>query len=107
MRLIFRIVGTWLIGIALILLIIDGIRSLGANSLIITSLGDTWTTIHADSLVAVREFFGTRMFGAVLDGATTALLGFPGWAVLGVPGLLIAWMGRSRRARMFVRQDQF
>ena len=35
-----------------------------------------------------------------------AVLGFPGWAVIGIPGLLLAWAGRSRRVRMFIRQDQ-
>jgi hypothetical protein len=35
-----------------------------------------------------------------------ALLGFPGFAVIGIPGILLAWAGRSRRERVFLRQDQ-
>ena len=38
--------------------------------------------------------------------AIGALLTFPSWAVLAVPGVLLAWMGRSRRTRMFVQHDQ-
>jgi hypothetical protein len=30
----------------------------------------------------------------------------PGWAVLAVPGALLAWAGRSRKTRLFVRHDQ-
>ena len=107
MRLILRIIGTWLLGLAVILLIIDGTKSLGANGLVMTSLGDTWTSIQASSLEQVRGFLNTRFFGPVLDPLLTSLLSFPGFAVLGVPGILLALLGRSKRARHFVKQDQF
>lgn len=107
MRLILRLLGTWLVGVALILLVIDGTRSLGANAIVVTSLGDSWTMLHAQSLEQLRAFLATRFFGPMLDIVVTALLTFPAWVVLGVPGLFIAWLGRSRRMRAFVRQDQF
>jgi hypothetical protein len=107
MRLILRVIGTWLLGIALILVIIDGTRSLAASALIVTSLADTWSWIHLDSLEAARTFLATRFFGPVLGPIVDTLLTLPGWLVLGVPGALIAWMGRTRRARVFVKQDQF
>ena len=106
MRLIVRLLGTWLLGIALILLIIDGTKSLGANQLIFTSFGDDWTWVNAESLVATRAFLESRLFGPLLDVTVNAILAFPGWAVLAVPGVLLAWMGRSRRTRLFVRHDQ-
>jgi hypothetical protein len=34
------------------------------------------------------------------------VLSFPGWAVLGVPGIVLAWLGRSKRTRVFVKQNQ-
>jgi hypothetical protein len=107
MRLILRLLGTWFVGIALILLIIDGTKSLGANAIVLTSLGEAWTILHAPSLEQLRAFLATRFFGPLLDIAVTALLTFPAWAVLGIPGLFIAWLGRSRRIRVFVKQDQF
>jgi hypothetical protein len=106
MRLILRLLGTWLVGIALILFIIDGTKSLGANAIVFTSLGDTWTSLHAQSLEQLRAFLASRFFGPLLDIVVTALLTFPSWAVLGIPGLFIAWLGRSKRIRVFVRQDQ-
>jgi hypothetical protein len=107
MRLLLRLIGTWLLGIALILLIIDGTRSLAANALVMSSLEETWTWLHAASLQEARTFLATRFFGPVLDGIVNVLLQLPAWVVLGVPGALIAWMGRTRRARVFVNQDQF
>jgi hypothetical protein len=106
MRLILRILGTWLLGVALILLIIDGTRSLGANALVFTSFGDSWTWLNADSLAATKEFLTTRFFGPLLGPTIDAVLTFPTWAVLAVPGAILAWMGRSRRTRMFVQHDQ-
>lgn len=107
MRILLRILGTWLIGMAVILLVIDGTKSLGANAIVTTSLSDTWTALNAQSLAALRAFIDTRFFGPVLDPALLALLGAPGFAVLGIPGILLALAGRSRNVRQFVRQDQF
>ena len=106
MRLLLRIIGTTLLAAALILLILDGTRSLGENALVITSLGSTWDMVHADSLAQLRAFLGTRFFGPLLDAVISAVLSFPGWAVLGVPGILLAWLGRSKRTRVFVKQNQ-
>ena len=106
MRLFLRLLGTWLLGVALILLIIDGTRSLGANQLIFTSLADNWAWLHSDSLRVVRDFVASRFFDIVLEPSFEAVIAFPGWAVLAVPGVLLAWMGRSRRTRLFVRHDQ-
>ncbi|HHY51051.1 MAG TPA: hypothetical protein GYA10_15065 [Alphaproteobacteria bacterium] len=107
MRLFFRILGTWLLGMALILVIIDGTRSLAADAIVLTPLAETWTAIHAQSLVDLRAFLATRFFGPLLEAAVEAILALPGWLALGVPGAFIAWLGRTRRARVFVKQDQF
>ncbi|RYG87794.1 MAG: hypothetical protein EON59_06375 [Alphaproteobacteria bacterium] len=106
MRLLLRIIGTTLLAAALILAILDGTRSLGANAVVVTALGATWQMIHAESLVQLHAFIDTRFFGPVLEGAINAVLSFPGWAVLGVPGVVLGWLGRSKRTRVFVKQDQ-
>lgn len=106
MRLLLRVLGTWLLGVALILLIIDGTRSLGANRLIFTPFADNWTWLHPESLAAMRDFVASRFFGLVLEPVTEFILACPGWIVLAVPGALLAWAGRSRKTRLFVRHDQ-
>lgn len=107
MRLFLRVIGTLLIALAVILLIIDGTKSLAANALVLTPLAETWTQVHAGSLEQLRAFLETRLFGPVLETVVSAILSFPGWAVIGLPGILLAWAGRSRRERLFIRQDQF
>ncbi len=106
MRLIFRLVGTWLLGLALILAIIDGTKSLAANALVTTSLGETWGALHAPSLAATRDFVTSRFFSSVLEPIVAVLLATPAFLILAVPGIMLAVAGRSRRMRVFVRQDQ-
>jgi hypothetical protein len=107
MRLILRILGTWLIALAVILVVIDGTRSLAASALVTSSLGETWNAVNASSLMALKGFIDGRFFGPVLDPLLTALLGYPGFAVLGIPGALLVIAGRPKTGRRFVRQDQF
>lgn len=107
MRLVLRILGTWLLGIALILLIVDGTKSLAASALVLTPLEQVWTWLHADSLAAFRVFLQSRLFGPMLEPAAEFVLALPAWLVLAVPGAFLAWLGRSRRTRVFIEQDQF
>ena len=106
MRLVLRVAGTWLIGLALVLFVVDGTRSLGANRLVYTSLVELWTQLHPPSLDAVSAFFESRFFADLLDAVLQALLNYPAFAVIGVPGILLALLGRARRRERFLRQDQ-
>ena len=106
MRLILRIAGTWLIGLALVLLVVDGTKSLGANMLVFTSLADLWTSVHPPSLAAAEGFFESRFFAQLLDAALKAVLDYPAFAVFGVLGILLALLGRAPRRERFLRADQ-
>lgn len=106
MRLILRIAGTWLIGLALVLLVVDGTKSLGANAIVFTSLSTLWTSVHPPSLEAVSVFFESRFFAALLDMSFKALLDCPAFAVAGLPGIVLALLGRKPRRERFLRADE-
>ena len=106
MRLILRVLGTWLIGLALVLLVIDGTKSLGANGIVFMSLAEMWQPLHPASLAGVRGFFDSRMFADLLGSALTAVLGYPAFAVFGVPGIVLALLGRKPQRERFLRQEQ-
>lgn len=106
MRIALRIMGTWLIGLALVLLVIDGTKSLAGNAATFTSLGDVWMQVGLQSLDAVREFFRSRFFAALLDNALDVLLTYPAFAVIGLPGILLALLGRSPRRERFLRAEE-
>ncbi len=106
MRLVFRLLGTWLIGIALILLVVDGTKSLAANAFVFTSLGEAWRRLHEPSLEGVNAFLDSRFFAELLDVVLQALLTYPAFAVLAVPGVILALAGRRPRRERFLRQEQ-
>lgn len=106
MRIALRIVGTWLIGLALVLLVIDGTKSLAANDLTFTTFGDAWMQIHAQSLDGVRLFFQSRFFSALLDRVLDVLLTYPAFSVIGVPGIILALLGRRPRRERFLRAEE-
>jgi hypothetical protein len=106
MRLLLRILGTWLIGLALIYLVVDGTKSLAANKLVLTSLDQAWTQLHPPSLEVVSSFLESRFFAELLAVAMQALLTYPVFAVLAVPGIIIALMGRRPRRDRFLRQER-
>lgn len=106
MRLLLRVAGTILIACAMILLIVDGTKSLAVSGLVMTPLAESWAGMHEPSYQGLRDFLDTRLFGPLLNPLVSGLLALPGWAVLGVPGVLLAWAGRSRRERLYLRQDQ-
>ncbi len=106
MRLLLRILGTWLIGLALIFLVVDGTKSLAANTLVFTSFGDAWKQLHAPSLEAVSDFLESRFFAELLRVSLEMLLTYPAFAVLAVPGIVLALMGRRPRRERFLRQEQ-
>ena len=106
MRLVLRIAGTWLIGLALVLLVVDGTKSLGANALVYTSLAKLWTQVHPPSLLAVEAFFESRFFADLLDAALKAVLEYPAFAVFGVAGIVLALAGRKPRRERYLRADR-
>jgi hypothetical protein len=56
--------------------------------------------------MAVAEFFESRFFAALLDAGFKTVLTYPAFAVLGLPGILLALLGRKPRRERFVRHDQ-
>ncbi len=106
MRLVLRLLGTWLIGLSLVFLVVDGTRSLAGNAIVLTSFGQAWSQLHLASLDTVIIFLEGRFFADLLDNILQALLTYPAFAVLAVPGIVLALAGRRPRRERFLRQEQ-
>lgn len=100
MRFLMRLFGTWFLGAALILIIIDGTKSLAANGLMTTSLAETWMSMHAQSFDTVTRLAADNGLSAVWAFVNSTVLGWPGFLVVGIPGLLLAFLGRSRTSQI-------
>ena len=97
MRFLLRLTGTWLLGIALVLLIMDGTKSMAADTLMITSLSDVWAMVNLSSLLQFETMVSTSAAKFAWGSLIEPVLGWPGWAVLGAPGIVLAFLGRSRK----------
>jgi hypothetical protein len=101
MKYIARVLGTWFLGLALILLIVDGTKSLAANSIVTTPLAESWQGLHAQSWRAVYDAVAAAMPPLSVQIADL-VFSWPGWATFGVIGVLCAFAGRSRARVAYV-----
>lgn len=102
MKAVLRVLGTWLLGLALVLIIMDGTKSLAANALVVTPLDTLWGGLHAQSFAALQAWIATYLAPWRGDVLAYWLLGLPGFIVTGVLGLLLLIAGREKRARRYI-----
>lgn len=103
MKFLLRVIGTWFLGLALVLTIIDGAKTLAGSALAITPLAKTWSDVHADSWNALLEYLATTLaaYPQALE-AVKLFFSMPSWGVFAFVGLLLLILGRRRR-----RSDRF
>ena len=97
MRAVLRFLGTWIIALGLIMLVIDGTKSLAAKTFTWTSLEQIWLQLSPDTLSAAFSFFDSRFFADLLHAVLTALLSYPAFAVFGILGIVLAMAGKRPR----------
>jgi len=98
-----RFVGLWLIAGALVAVVIDGAKTIGASELTVTPLGQAWFTLSPSTLMAAQTFVQQKVEAYIghwlWDPIIQWILILPSWAVLGTLGTALAYLGRKRRLR--------
>ena len=93
-----RMLARPLILIAVIALVYDGTRTLaGGAGIVITSLGEHWQNLFPAGFESLKQLVNRRFGSVVWDMGLLRLLTLPSWLVIGVLGLLLAWIGRKRQ----------
>ena len=103
MRRVLRLIGTWLIALALIVALVDLTHSVERGQVLVTALGAQWQVLDPASLAALDDFLHSRMFGAMLLPLVEQILALPAALVLLLPGALLAFVGRSRNREFYTR----
>ena len=97
-----RVIGWILLFAALAVLARDVIASVDAGSLTLIAAGELWFNLHQTSLQVAEPAIARHIpvIGPWLwHPVISTLLTWPALFVLGVPGLVLAWLFRSRRRR--------
>ena len=95
---VLRVVARPLLLVAVVALVYDGTRTLaGGSGFVITSLAEHWQSLHPASLAAFKTAL-SQLHPAAWESGGQRLVRLPAWAVAGGMGLLLAWIGRKRRA---------
>ncbi len=95
---VFRAVSYLLVSIAFVFIVLDGIRSLAAESIVLTPLGQIWFNLHSSSINLVQPSLEARGLGFLWDPVLVFILQGPAFLTPAVLALFLAWIGRKRQA---------
>ncbi|WP_353643565.1 hypothetical protein [Mesorhizobium sp. WSM2239] len=100
LRLLFRLLATLALAVAVIMAVLDATRTIAAEQLVLTPLATSWATVSPDTLEAARSFVQSRLHPLFWDPVLVRVLGFPGFAVFGALAFLFHAIGRRPRRRV-------
>jgi len=96
--LILRLLGMWLMLLAVVALVYDGTRMLADGSgVVFTSLGEHWYAIDPASLNAAQAAVQRHVSPVLWDPVITTILLLPAWIVIGGLGALFYLLGYRRK----------
>ena len=101
MKFIARVFGTWMIALAVILLVVDGTKSLAADTPVMTSVGELWAGFNASSWAAVEQGAASLLAPYSAMWMAEAAFGVPAWALSAVVGIVALILGRKRRKPVY------
>jgi len=96
--LILRLIGLWLMLLAVVALVYDGTRILADDGrLVFTSLGEHWYSIDPASLNTAQAGIERHVAPFLWDPIISTILLTPAWIVAGMLGALIYLLGYRRK----------
>jgi len=101
-RFVFRLIATFALAVAVVLVVIDATRSIAADMVVMTPLAESWRALSAQTLASAEDFVRGGAGNGVWR-ALDAVLAMPGFAVFIVLALLAYAAGyRPRREKGLV-----
>lgn len=97
LRLLFRALGVILLAFAFASLVVDGTRSIAADTLTLTPLSEALGTLGSGKVPAIQAA-AQRLHPLLWDPVLETVLLLPIWAVAGALGALALLLTRRRRA---------
>lgn len=101
-RLLLRLAGFMLIAAGFVMLVIDGTRSIAGRRIIATPLGETWRSVHFDSLVQLQKAVEAGAPAWAWDPVAVTVLALPTAGLGLATGALLMLAGRRPEPRIGV-----
>ena len=99
-RLFFRILAVFALAIAVVMAVIDATRSIAADALTFTPLGESWYAVSPDTLNLAQAVIQRYTFPFIWDPVIIQILTLPGWVVFFALSLIFYIVGYRRRRRV-------
>jgi hypothetical protein len=94
-----RTLGLLIFAASFVAMVADGVRSLAADAVVLTPLGQTWFALHPQSLGLAQAMVQRYVHPYLWDPILVTVLLWPTFAVGGVFGVVLMLIGRKRRTR--------
>jgi hypothetical protein len=94
-RFVVRLTGFLLLAAGFVILVVDGTRSIASNALRVTSIEDSLNQTLPGKLALARSAL-TSLHPGLWDPLAPWLISAPTSLALGLIGVLLLWLGRSR-----------
>ena len=92
-----RIVAVPLLIIAVIALVTDVTRIMNGTSIRFATVNEHWTRLAPQSLTAAKVFVQKSTHPLVWDQGVQSLIAMPAFAMFGILGGVVGYLGRRRR----------
>lgn len=98
MRTLLRILGVWLLLLAMVAAVVDATKSLaGGGAWVVTPLGEQWKSLNAETLTGFENWTKTTVGTFLWDPVLITILAAPTWLVFGILGVFLYWLGQKRK----------
>ena len=98
MLLILRILGVWLLLLAMVAAVVDATKSLaGGGAWVVTPMGDQWRELAPETLNVSRQWIMTNAGEWLWDPIIVSILAARTWVVFGMLGVFLYWLGQKRK----------
>ncbi len=89
--------GLLLVSIGIIGVVVDGTKSIAANALVLTPLGEAWYALSPETLNLSQAAVERHVHPFLWDPIIQSVLLLPNWAVIGSLGFLLVLLTTPRR----------
>ena len=98
LRLLFRLIGLLLLATSFAAAIIDGTKSIAADGLVLTSIGEAAQTLFPARFALLQPAIEKSLWPFVWDPVLVTFMMLPAWLLLGALGIALIVITRPARA---------